>query len=97
MRPQKRITTAFNTLKYAEALKIAGVDKNQARAQAHALSEASRECVGSLATREDLSEFKNIPKAEISKRKTEVRAEIAEVKNINNIICAKTHRYYRRY
>jgi hypothetical protein len=67
-------------LKYAEALKTAGVDENQARAQAHALAEAFKEGVGTLATREDLGEVKNILQTEIAQVKTELRAEIVGVK-----------------
>jgi hypothetical protein len=44
----------FDTLKYAEALKTAGVPDAQARAQAEALAEALRQGGRDLATKADI-------------------------------------------
>lgn len=44
----------FDTLKYAEALKAAGVPDPQARAQAEALAEALRQTGQGLATKLDI-------------------------------------------
>ena len=48
----------FDTLKYAEALKTAGVPDAQARAQAEALAEALRQGGQGLATKADIESLR---------------------------------------
>ena len=72
-------TVTFDTLKYAEALKTAGVPDAQAKAQAEALADALRQGGQDLATKADVAELK----ADI----TELRittADIAELKAISS-------------
>ncbi|MDQ2696699.1 MAG: DUF1640 domain-containing protein [Pseudomonadota bacterium] len=75
--------TTFDTLKYAEALEVGGIPKDQAKAQAKALAEALKESAGELATRQDLKDLKADLTAEIGEvRQTVavVRAEIGMMK-----------------
>lgn len=48
------MTPAFDTLKYVEALKAAGINESHARGQAHALAEALAEGAGGFVTKADL-------------------------------------------
>jgi hypothetical protein len=66
----------FDTLKYANALKKAGVSQEQAEAQAGALSEVLEINLKELATKGDLRELQTEAKGEI----TQLRGEIAEVR-----------------
>jgi hypothetical protein len=48
------MTTVFDTLKYVEALKAAGISEDHARGQAQALAEALADGAGGFATKADL-------------------------------------------
>lgn len=62
----------FDTLKYAEALKTAGVPEAQAKAQAEALADVLRQGGQNLVTKADL-------KAELAELKAELKADIAKL------------------
>jgi hypothetical protein len=66
-------TVTFDTLKYAEALKTAGVPDVQAKAQAEALADALRQGGQELATKADITELRMASKADLAA----VRADIA--------------------
>jgi len=68
-------TVTFDTLKYAEALKTAGVPDAQAKAQAEALADALRQGGQDLATKADVAELK----ADIAELRI-TTADIAELK-----------------
>jgi hypothetical protein len=79
----------FDTLKYAEALKAAGVPDAQAKGQAQALVLALWE--GDLATRADsarlraelktdIAELRMVAKADIAELRAELKTDIAELK-----------------
>ena len=73
----------FDTLKYAEALKAAGVPDPQAKAQAEALAEALRQSGQGLATRADIAELKATTKTHIAELKVLIamlQTDIAWVK-----------------
>jgi hypothetical protein len=52
------VSVAFDTLKFANRLKAAGVPDKQAEAEAEALAEVLEVNLRSLATKEDLERFK---------------------------------------
>ncbi len=61
-------TITFDTLKYAERLKAAGVSEPQAKAEAEALRDVLAEALDTtLATKGDVSAAKNELKADIAK------------------------------
>jgi hypothetical protein len=62
----------FDTLKYAEALKTAGVPDAQAKAQAEALADALRQGGLDLATKADLAELRMATKADIADLKADL-------------------------
>lgn len=62
----------FDTLKYAESLKAAGVPDAQAKAQAEALAEALRQGGQGLVTKADLQ-------AELAELKAELKADVAKL------------------
>ena len=67
----------FDTLKYAETLKSAGVPDAQAKAQAAALAEGLREGGQDLGTKAgiaELSELRMATKADIAELKAEIEA-----------------------
>ena len=66
------MTAMLNTLRYAKALKNAGVSASQAEAMAEALE---TEMVGQLASKADIQELAANTKADI----TEVKADIQEL------------------
>lgn len=66
------MTVTFDTLKYAEALKTAGVPDAQAKAQAEALADALRQGGMGLATKADIAELKTELKADIAKLQTDI-------------------------
>lgn len=68
-------TVTFDTLKYAEALKTAGVPDVQAKAQAEALADALRQGGQELATKADITELRMASKADLAA----VRADIAKL------------------
>ena len=65
-------TVTFDTLKYAEALKSAGVPDAQAKAQAEALADALRQGGQDLATKADIAELKAELKADIAKLQIDI-------------------------
>lgn len=66
----------FDTLKYAEALKAAGVPEPQARAQAEALADVLRQGGRDLATKADIAELRTT----IHALGLDLRREMAELK-----------------
>jgi hypothetical protein len=67
----------FDTLKYAEALKTAGVP--EAQAEAEALAEALRQGGQELATKADIAELRMATRADLTELKTELKADIAKL------------------
>ena len=65
----------FDTLKYAEALKTAGVPEAQAEALAEALRQGGQE----LATKADIAELRMATRANLTELKTELKADIAKL------------------
>jgi hypothetical protein len=65
----------FDTLKYAEALKTAGVPEAQAEALAEALRQGSQE----LAAKADIAELRMATRADLTELKTELKADIAKL------------------
>jgi hypothetical protein len=53
------MAAAFDTLKYAEALKAGGIPEPQAKAQVAALADAFKDSAGDLATKTDLLQLEN--------------------------------------
>ncbi len=68
--------TAFDTLKYAEALEAGGIPQKQAKAQATALAEALKEGAATLATQQDIL----LVKQDIAALRQEMNARFAEAK-----------------
>ncbi len=72
------VAIQFDTLKYVEKLKSAGIPETQAKAGAEALATALGESAsGVLATKEDISSLK----VEVAGAKSELKIEIADVKS----------------
>lgn len=77
------MTVAFDTLKYAETLKAAGVPDPQAKAQAQALAEALKEGTAPLATQQDILLVKQdvlLVKQDIAGLRQEMNARLADLK-----------------
>lgn len=85
-------TITFDTLKYAERLKAAGVSEPQAKAEAEALRDVLAEALDTtLATKGDVLAAKNELKAEITKLKddfTKLDKEIAVLKWMVGLVMA---------
>jgi len=85
----------FDTLKYANTLKEAGVDSKQAEAQAKALSDVMEVNLKELATKGDLSALKKDLEAlkkdlqvELQKELTPIKADILLLKWMVGVIVA---------
>jgi hypothetical protein len=75
----------FDTLKYTERLRAAGVPEQQAKAEAEALRDVLAEAMdASLATKSDLVDVKNDLKLEVSA----VRVELASIKWMTGALIA---------
>ena len=72
---------AFDTLKYAEALKAGGVPEAQAKAQAAALADALQQGVMGLATKGDIAELRMATKADIAELKAALEARFAPLES----------------
>ena len=70
----------FDTLKFANTLKTAGVPAQQAEAQAVAFAEVIQGNFKDLATKEDLALTKNELKQEIAQFRTELKQDIAQIR-----------------
>ncbi len=70
-------TITFDTLKFAERLRVAGVPEAQAEAIRDVLSEALE---GQLATRADIARLEFATKTDIARLESTTKADIAEVK-----------------
>jgi phage host-nuclease inhibitor protein Gam len=70
----------FDTLKFANTLKAAGVPDKQAEAEANAFAEIIQVQVKDLATKADLDRQSEDLKREIADVKKELKQEIADVK-----------------
>lgn len=69
-------TITFDTLKYANHLKLAGVESTQAEAQAEALSEVMEVSLNELVTKADLLAVKTELKTDIQLLKSEIKADM---------------------
>lgn len=85
-------TITFDTLKYAERLKAAGVSELQAKAEAEALRDVLAEALDTtLATKGDISAAKGELKADITKLDKEMallRTDIAVLKWMVGVVMA---------
>ncbi len=73
------MAVAFDTLKYAETLKAAGVSESQAKAQVLALADALKEGAGQLATREDLAQGLAAVRADLNQGLAAAKADLKEL------------------
>jgi len=73
-----RFMPVFDTLKFSNTLKTAGIPAPQADAQAVALAEALETCVGRLATSDGLRQQSTTLRGEMARLGTELRAEMAQ-------------------
>lgn len=64
----------FDTLKYAAALKAAGVPDDHAKAQAEALADALRQASQDLATKADIAELRMAMKLDIAELEARIQA-----------------------
>jgi hypothetical protein len=71
---------AFDTLKYANTLKAAGVPEQQAEAGARALQDVLEVNLGDLATREQLYSAKDHLRTELAQVESRLEVKIAETK-----------------
>ena len=69
----------FNTLKYANTLKAAGVPDKQAEAEAEALSEILSSNIKELATKEGLATVEAALKKDLSNVESVLKADIARL------------------
>jgi len=69
---------AFDTLKFSDSLKAAGVAAPQAEAQARALAGVLASSLDALATRDDLQASETGVRGEIKQLATELRADLRE-------------------
>jgi len=72
-------TLTFNTLKFANRLKTAGVPSVQAEAEAEALSEIFEANWSELATKQDIVESRQGTKHDIAELRQETKHDIAEL------------------
>ncbi len=70
--------TTFDTLKFANALKAAGVPDKQAEAEATVLSEFMQINIKELATKQDLEQLGKDLRQEIAQQGKDLRSEIAQ-------------------
>jgi hypothetical protein len=78
-------TLTFDTLRYAERLRTAGVPEQQAKAEAEALRDVLAEAMdSSLATKADLMEVK----ADLRLEMTGIRGELSTIKWMMGVLIA---------
>ena len=78
-------TLTFDTLRYTERLRAAGVPEQQAKAEAEALRDVLAEAMdSSLATKADLMEVK----AELRLEMTGIRGELSTIKWMMGVLIA---------
>jgi hypothetical protein len=73
-------TVTFDTLKFANTLKNAGVDIRQAEAQAQALSEALGSGIDRLATKNDLELLRSAVRADMNNLQVATKADMASLR-----------------
>lgn len=74
-------TITFDTLKFAERLRVAGVPEAQAKAEAEAIRDVLSEALdGQLATKADIARLEFATKTDIARLESTTKADIAEVK-----------------
>jgi hypothetical protein len=73
-------TVTFDTLKFANTLKNAGVDIRQAEAEAQALSEALGSGIDRLATKNDLELLRSSVRADMNNLQVATKADMANLK-----------------
>jgi hypothetical protein len=74
-------TITFDTLKFAERLRVAGVPEAQAKAEAEAIRDVLSEALeGQLATKADIARLEFATKTDIARLESATKADIAEVK-----------------
>ncbi|MBK7954943.1 MAG: DUF1640 domain-containing protein [Candidatus Accumulibacter sp.] len=86
-------TLTFDTLRYAERLRTAGVPEQQAKAEAEALRDVLAEAMdSSLATKADLMEVK----ADLRLEMTGIRGELSTIKWMMGVLIACRRRQLRQ-
>lgn len=73
-------TITFDTLKFANRLKAAGVPDKQAEAEAEALSEILEVNLKELATKEDLTREMTLLRRDMDSLRSDMKRDVAETK-----------------
>jgi hypothetical protein len=85
-------TLTFDTLKYSERLRAAGVSDTQAKAEAEALRDVLAEAAdSSLATKSDISQLEATTKTAVSDLRSEivaVKGELSTIKWMMGVLIA---------
>jgi hypothetical protein len=89
-------TLTFDTLKFANRLKTAGVPAIQAEAEAEALSEVLETNLGELVTKSDLREMETGLRHEIKEVETSLRHEISDLRKDIDTRFEKTDSAFRQ-
>ena len=89
-------TLTFNTLKFANRLKAAGIPAIQAEAEADALSEVLETNLGELATKSDLREVETGLRHETKELETGLRHEIGDLRKDMDARLEKTESVLRQ-
>ena len=72
----------FDTLKYAETLKAAGIPEKQAKVFAEVQQESLSQCIDTaLATKADLLEVKAVLKAELTREINSVKVDLEKLRS----------------
>ncbi len=71
----------FDTLKFANTLKLAGVPDKQAEAQASAFAEVIQINFKELATKDDLTNLRTELKRDIGELRTELKHEMSDLRS----------------
>lgn len=74
------VAITFDTLRFSNRLKAAGVPDKQAEAEAEALAEVFDKNLGELATRRDLKDLELATKRDIKELELRVVSELAPIK-----------------
>ncbi len=80
---ETQVNMAFDTLKYSESLKEAGVDEKQAAAHAHALRNAIED---DLASKNDLKQEVGLLRSDMEKMETRLMGEIGKLDTVMKIV-----------
>jgi hypothetical protein len=83
----------FDTLRYAAALKAAGVPDAHAQAQAEALADALRQASQDLATKADIAELRMAMKIDIAELDARIQAMLNQLQVMIGVMVALTAIY----